>query len=59
MSLMMHPDVAAVSLQAEALGVGDGDSELVFQLLPGSVRRQTDLIEAGVRDRQPEEEGRQ
>ena len=44
-----------VSLQAEALGVGDGDGEFVFELLPGSIRRQTDLIEAGVRDRQPAE----
>ena len=48
-----------VSLQAEALGVGDGDGQLVFELLPGSVWRQTDLVETGVRDRQPEErEGR-
>ena len=46
---------AGRSLQAEALGVGDGDGEFVFELLPGSIRRQTDLIEAGVRDRQPAE----
>jgi len=25
----------------------------VLELLPGSIRRQTDLIETGVRDRQP------
>ncbi len=43
------------SLQAEAFGVGDGDGEFVFELLPVSIRRQTDLIEAGVRDRQPAE----
>lgn len=43
------------SLQAETLGVGDGDGEFVFELLPGFIRRQTDLVEAGVRDRQPAE----
>lgn len=47
------------SLQAEALRVGDGDGEFVFELLPGSIRRQTDLIETGVRDRQPAETERQ
>ena len=43
------------SLQAEALGVGDGDGELELELLPGPVRRQTDLVEAGVGDGEPEE----
>lgn len=41
------------SLQAEALRVGDGDDELVLELLPGAVRRQADLVETGVGDRQP------
>lgn len=40
-------------LQAKALRVGDGDGQLVFELLPGPVRRQADLVEAGVGDRQP------
>lgn len=44
---------AGWSLQAKALSVGDGDGEFVFELLPGSIRRQTDLIKTGVRDRQP------
>lgn len=49
---------AGRSLQAKALGVGNGYGEFVFELLPGSIRRQTDLIEAGVGDGQPEETGR-
>lgn len=43
----------AWSLQAEALRVGDGDDELVLELLPGAVRRQADLVETGVGDGQP------
>lgn len=43
------------SLQAKAFGVGDGDGEFVFELLPGTVGRQADLIETCVRDGQPAE----
>ena len=50
---------AGWSLQAEALSVGDCDGEFVFELLPGAVHRETDLIKTGVRDRQPAETQRQ
>lgn len=40
-------------LQAKALRVRDGDGQLVFELLPGPVGRQADLVKAGVGDWQP------
>lgn len=43
------------SLQTKTFRVGDGNGEFVLELLPGSIRRQTDLIKAGVRDWQPGE----
>lgn len=54
-AISVQRDPWGQSLQAEALGVGDGDGEFVLELLPGSIRRQTDLIKAGVRNRQPAE----
>lgn len=47
-------DLGLGSLQAKALRVGDGDGQFQLQFLPASVRRQADLVEARVRDRQPE-----
>lgn len=48
-------ELSGWSLQAEALGVGDGDGEFVLELLPGAVGRQADLVETRVRDGQPAE----
>lgn len=45
--------VRSLSLKAEALSVGYCDGEFVFELLPCSIGRQTDLIETCVRDWQP------
>lgn len=39
-----------MSLQTEALCIGNGNGQFVFELLPVSVRGQTDLVKAGVRD---------
>lgn len=41
------------SLQSKALRVGDGDGKFHFELLSTSIWRQTDLIEASVRNWQP------
>lgn len=41
------------SLQAKAFRVGDSDGQLHFEFLPAPIGRQTDPIEASVRNWQP------
>lgn len=41
------------SLQAKAFRVGDGNGQFHFELLPAPIWRQTDLVEASVRNGQP------